>query len=343
MTRNYCTYFDSVYFTRGLALYHSMKVHCAPFRLFVLCLDDECFRKMLSMRLPEVFPIKIADLEAFDPALSEAKKNRSLIEYYFTCSPFLPLYVFRMHPDVGQLTYLDADLFFFSSPEPVFSEIGESPISIIPHRLAPSLGHLKNKYGVYNVGWITFTRSVAGLACLEWWRERCLELCSIRPDAAWYADQQYLDLWPGLFKGVAVLSHKGANLAPWNIANYRIAARETGVTVDDAPLIFFHFHAFARVNRWFYITHFARYGAKVGSEAVRGIYQPYIHAIESAEKEAGPASAHPADSIAAVRVPFIKRIFRRLRDIFHIPGALITREYLFRWPSDVNKPVRARW
>lgn len=340
MIRDYCTYFDSAYFSRGLALYHSMKAHCAPFRLFVLCLDEACFMKILSMRLPEVVLLKLTDLEAFDPALAEAKKDRSRIEYYFTCSPCFPLYLFRTHPDVERITYLDADLFFFSSPEPVLEEIGERPIAIIPHRLAPRLAYIEKKYGVYNVGWITFTRSAEGFACLEWWRERCLEYCSILPDAVWYADQQYLDRWPGLFKDVAVLSHKGANLAPWNIANYCISACEARVTVDDVPLVFFHFHAFARVNRWFYVTHFARYGAKVGSATVHGIYRPYIRALEIAEREAGPASADPANSIAVVRAPFLKRLFRKAFRAIQIAAFLATREYLLCWrltAMDKNK------
>jgi hypothetical protein len=331
MTRDYCTYFDSAYFSRGLALYRSMKAHCAPFRLFVLCLDDECFARIASMRLPEVVPVRLAELEAADPALAETKKSRSRVEYYFTCSPCFPLHVFRTHPGVERLTYLDADLFFFSSPEPVFAEIGESPIAIVPHRIAPSHAHFEKANGVYNVGWITFVRSAEGLACLEWWRERCLEWCSVRPDATRYADQKYLDQWPGLFKGVAVLSHKGANLAPWNVANYRVAARGGRVTVDGGPLVFYHFHAFGRINGWLYATHFGRYGTKAGSAVVRGIYRPYMRALEAAEKEGDPVPAGPAGS-APVRAPFSARLFRKARRAVQIAASLASREYLLRRP-----------
>jgi hypothetical protein len=37
---HFCTYFDSHYLARALALYDSLQEHCAPFELFVLCLDN---------------------------------------------------------------------------------------------------------------------------------------------------------------------------------------------------------------------------------------------------------------------------------------------------------------
>ena len=43
---------------------------------------------------------------------------------------------------------------------------------------------------------------------------------------------------------VKIIKNKGANLATWNIENYKIAKNEEGILVDDDPLVFFHFHGF---------------------------------------------------------------------------------------------------
>src|SRR5207244_8164736 len=91
------------------------------------------------------------------------------------------------------------------------------------------------------VGWVSFRRDAHALACLHWWRERCLEWCYDRYEDGRFADQKYLDDWPSRFQRVAVLQHKGANLAPWNLANYTIRANGDRVLVDEAPPILSHF------------------------------------------------------------------------------------------------------
>src|SRR6185369_9309965 len=125
---------------------------------------------------PELIPIPLEEFEAADPALLQAKANRSKVEYYFTCTPSLPLYVLNKNPEYDLVTYIDSDLYFYSSPEPLFEEMGDDSISVIEHRYAPHLLG-RERYGIYNVAWMSFRRTPDGLACLNWWRERCLEWC----------------------------------------------------------------------------------------------------------------------------------------------------------------------
>ncbi len=213
-----------------------------------------------------------------DKATPRLKKNRSRIEYYFTCTPSLPLYIFRRQPEISMVTYLDADLFFFDSPAPLFDEIADNSIAIIGHRYARRLSR-RSRYGSYNVGWISFRGDENGLACLNWWREMCLEWCYDRFENGRFADQKYLDAWPDLFQNLVVLQHKGANLAPWNINNYRISYRDNKVWVDEDPLVFFHFHGFRQVLSWLYDTNFAGSRAKLTQEIKQHIFAPYIHAL----------------------------------------------------------------
>ena len=275
----YCTYFDHHYLARGLALYSSLKKHSPSFRLWVLCMDSLVYTLLSRLSLPNLTLIRIEDLESSDPQLLDAKSNRKLLEYYFTCTPSLPLFILNRYPDVPLITYLDADLFFFSDPAPIHEEIGDSSIAIIAHRFPQHLRHLE-VHGIYNVGWLSFRRSTEAFVCLQRWREQCIEWCTRRPENDRYADQKYLDEWPSLYRNLIVLRHKGANLAPWNLANYKIEWHDGRVWVDAQPLIFYHFHGLHPLRTWFYDSEMDRYQLKPSLKVMRRVYLPYIQSLK---------------------------------------------------------------
>ena len=288
MTRYFCTYFDRNYLPRGLALYRSLQRHCPGFQLWVLCMDRVCYDALTVLGLPGLQAIALDDYEQGDKDLLQAKQNRTLIEYYFTCSPSLPLFILNHDPRVDLITYLDADLFFFADPTPIYEELAERSIGIIGHRFPTSLQNLE-RYGIYNVGWVSFRRDAHALACLHWWRERCLEWCYDRYEDGRFADQKYLDDWPSRFQRVAVLQHKGANLAPWNLANYTIRANGDRVLVDEDPLIFFHFHRLRQIEGWVYDPRLVDYKTKASTVVRRNIYAPYIRMLAETAQHMPPA------------------------------------------------------
>jgi len=274
----FCTYFDSNYLLKGLTLYRSLIRHAIPFRLWVLCFDDLAYKILHKLALPEVTPLLLRDFEEGDEELLQAKGNRSQIEYYFTCTPSLPLYILKNHPEVDIITYLDADLFFFSAPSPVYKEIDKGSVLIVRHCFPPLLKHLE-VYGIYNVGLISFRKDDAGLQCLHWWRSRCLEWCHDRVEDGRFADQKYLDDWPTRFQGVVVIQHKGTGLAPWNVENYFLRLENGQVLVDSQPLVFFHFQGVKQMRRWLYNPDLAGYGVHTDSLLKQCIYGPYIREL----------------------------------------------------------------
>jgi hypothetical protein len=278
--RYFCTYFDSGFFVKGLALYQSLVRFASPFRLWVLCFDDFTYKTLQDLKLVEVVPISLKDFETGDEKLLQAKANRSRIEYYFTCTPSLPLYVLKNYPQVDLITYVDADLFFFSDLSPIYEELGNNSILIIGHRFSPRLKRLE-VYGFYNVGFLSFRRDNMGLQCLHWWRKHCIEWCYDRVKDGRFADQKYLDDWPTSFSDVVVLQHKGANLAPWNVANYSLELEKGKVLIDSEPLVFFHFHGFKKIGRLLYDPNLASYGVPSNSMIKRHIYNPYLRELRS--------------------------------------------------------------
>jgi hypothetical protein len=239
---DFCTLFDRNYLFKGLALHESLLAFAPDFTLHVLCMDDVVHQALSKMRLPSVQLIRLADFE--DEDLLRAKSTRSHAEYCWTCTPSLPLYVLDRQPGIESVTYLDADLWFFSDPAPLHAEMHSASVGIIEHRYAPELEHLAGDYGIYNVEFMVFRNDERGRACLAWWRERCLEWCYSRVEDGKFGDQKYLDDWPERFAGVAVLETVGAGLAPWNLRRYSVTKARGTYLVDGQPLVFFHYHSF---------------------------------------------------------------------------------------------------
>lgn len=288
--RDFCTYFDHRYMPEGLALYRSLAALDLEFRLWVLCLDEQCAEALHKLALPHIRIVPLSDIENGDTALLAAKAERTRIEYIFTLTPSWPLYILNHHPEVECITYLDADLSFFADPAPLFEELGAGSIAIIAHRFSPQLKERENA-GIYNVGWLTFKRDDNGLACLQWWRDRCLEWCRHVIEDGKYADQKYLDDWPTRFAGVVVLQHKGANLAPWNVGNYQLSLdrgpkNQSQVLVDGEPLLFYHFQGLEWLWPMVMDLFLHAYLVHPSAVLVRHIYAPYIALLGQTTREA---------------------------------------------------------
>ena len=292
MVEHFCTYFDHRYAPKGLAMWRSLKHHLPEATLHILCLTDACFEILQACRLRDVELYRLVDIERANPALVVARSNRSLFEYYFSLTPCLPLHVWHVHSDINRITYVDADVLFFASPRPVFDEIGGSSIGIIEHRFPPHLADL-NKYGRFNVGWLTFRRDHTAISCLETWRSQCLEWCYDRLEDGRFAEQKYLDTWPHTVPGLRIVQHKGANVAPWNLASFTLALAEGDLTLDGEPLLFFHAHGFqlASPGRT-RVSNLERYGVRETSDIESALLSPYEAALSAALMDiAGPLAS----------------------------------------------------
>lgn len=238
--RHFCTLFDSNYLLKGVAMLRTLKRHCPDANVHVLCMDGKTLEILKQLSLPDVSCLPLSEVE--DEALRAVKRERSMAEYCWTLSPCLPWYVLQKNPDIDFITYLDADLYFYSSLQPLFDEIGNASIVIIEHRFPPAMKHHEVK-GRFCVEWVSFRRDEQGLACLARWREQCIEWCFHILEEHRMGDQKYLDQWPSKYDGLHILQHLGAGVAPWNYSQYRFGKDAFGaITVNGTPLIFYHFH-----------------------------------------------------------------------------------------------------
>lgn len=259
----------------------TLKEHCPHAYVHVLCMDERTQTVLDALGMAHVSCIPLANLE--DEALLAAKKDRSVAEYCWTLSPSLPWYVLQQHPEIDFITYLDADLLFYSPVQPLFDEIGDASVVIIEHRFTPRLKHLEAN-GRFCVEWVSFRRDEEGMACLSRWREQCIEWCYYRLEQGRMGDQKYLDEWQERYPHLHILQHGGAGIAPWNYAQYRFGDDAHGhITVDNAPLIFYHFHQFQLLDS----GGFDRLSTFYTSECrePKAIYEAYEAALRSVLSE----------------------------------------------------------
>ncbi len=292
MTYYFCTYFDHRYSTRGLALYDSLREK-ADIHLYILCLDSLAFQIVgdIASGRSDLTAVPLDELEKHFPELLEAKANRSLIEYYFTLSPALPLFVLERYQQVDVITYLDADLFFYDSPAMIYQELGNHSILMTEHRFTPCLRDLE-RYGRYNVQYQSFRRDEQGLACLKRWKEQCQLWCYDRIEGDRYADQKYLDEWPERYPDLVISRIPGVGVAPWNIAGVKLELTDTGFLVNGGPLVFYHFHSLRNLMWHWFTTNFAAYKASVRQDNVATLYRQYVWRLDNVARNYGVSPYH---------------------------------------------------
>lgn len=294
--RHYCTLFDSKYLPQGLVLYESLQKHSSePFRLNALPLDEETERALESLQLPNLIVLGRRAFEA-DQDLLEIQNSRTHQEYAWTCASNLCEWLlFCPDCDLSEITYLDADLMFFSDPKVIFEEMDGASIAVIPHRLTENDQRDRlEKNGKFNVSWVTFKNDWAGKQCLARWSEQCRKRCSADVGCG---DQKYLDEWPDRYGALLrTIKNIGAGLAPWNLQTYGLYQFASGPPqlappcdhgfAGFVPVVFYHYHE-TRFDEWGAIR-LTNYPLRMGDVEI--LYKPYIAAVNAAKERI--ASVH---------------------------------------------------
>ena len=287
---NFCTIFDSNYFSKGLSLYFSLERVC-KFHLFIFTSEEKCFRLLEERNLINATIINIEKIE--DEKLLEVKTSRNKGEYYWTIKSYCIEYLFKIF-NLNMATYVDADTFFYSSPEPFFNELGSNSVLITPHNFSPKYkSEIKN--GIYNAGYITFRNTEDGINALNWWKGKCTEWCFIKKEDGKFGDQLYLNEL-SQFKGIHILKHRGI-LANWNVQQYRFI--KTGESIEGIThsnekfkVVFYHFHYLK-----FYDSAEVELGRKyLSGEVFELFYKPYIRFLyESAPEDLQGSAKKPVN------------------------------------------------
>jgi len=265
----------------------SMHQHCDDFALHVLAWDYETVGNWGSYIHITTRADFIARHPDFEPSRLPGPP-RSPVD---TVATVRWQFFADVMAEIGQpLTTLDGDVWFFSSPEPVFAEIGRAPMAVCPHRIPPAARGLPGVtyethwiYGEFNSG-ITYWADPAPLAEMaaltrEWsYTEVRRHPVDGRPD---FGDQGALER-VARRHGAHVIAHEGFNVAPWNLHNQRLAKAvyDNAVYFGPEPVVGFHFSSLrlAPDGSAAQLAN-ADYEVERAPGAVELIYEPYLAAM----------------------------------------------------------------
>ena len=278
--RYFCTALDQNSLIRGVALHRSLSDHAGEFELVVLCLDESVADFLGRSALSQVRPLSLMELLKRHPRLAGARTDRTPAEFHLTCVPWLLSHLLAQLPRGALLTYVDASVFLFASPAPVFDEIGEASVALLPYRFPPGLTYLE-RHGKFSASWISLRHDSTGETCATEWAEKCAEWCFLLFEATRYGSQKYLDAWPARFPGTVVLTHPGANLGPWNLKDAALTAGKPGLRVNKRPLISFDFRDLADVGQNLYDPGLHAYDAALTPVLRDQIYRPYLRQLHA--------------------------------------------------------------
>jgi hypothetical protein len=273
----FVTHFNHRYLSRGLALIQSLG---SKTNILVFCHDNKTYEVIQGLGLENLTAIELEILENAYPELDSAKSSRAILEYYFLLSPYVVHYALTFL-NASLAVYIDADTFFFQDPNLALAELDPyCDVAIIPHRFDTKNSYM-NKYGIYNVGWVSFRNTTGGMQILEFWRESCLNSTSTVPTEKIFGDQKYLDFFAKVGPGVQVISHPGMNAAPWNCRDVKL--QNQVLFHEELPLIFFHFSGLKNFA-FFSAIGFAGYSKRPKQIVKRQIYKKYISTLARLEK-----------------------------------------------------------
>ena len=283
---NFCTLFDSNYLDRGLALVESLNAVENNFVLYIFAFDDMAYNILAKLQLRNV--VVVSEKSILDDELRKIKSGRTRTEYCWTCTPAIIQYVFKNYK-VNSCTYIDADMFFYASPQVLFDEINISgcDVSVIEHRFSSFVTKKMNEemHGRYCVEFNTFFNNENGNRILDWWKQKCLSDCSMKVSKEGFGDQKYLDEWTQLFTGVYELKNLGAGVAPWNLSAYRLLQNnEKQIFLSykrkvDCQLIFFHFQGLQFLGKNQVFTNAYSEPGRKDHEMINRLYDEYIEKI----------------------------------------------------------------
>ena len=172
-----------------------------------------------------------------------------IIELSTSLKAYIALELFNKFEKV---VFLDPDTCLFHSIEPIINDLEINSVVLTPHYTTPQVNDISEsdlgmlRFGPYNLGFFAVKRTEQGKKFLEWWSERCMNLCFMESQFGLSVDQKWISIAQCFFHDIHVSFNQGYNVAAWNSWERIISKDANGsyIVNNKDPLVFFHFSNF---------------------------------------------------------------------------------------------------
>lgn len=247
--RCFCTIITSNYIHYALALHDSLLEQNKDAKLAIFISKGELVPSHETEILTREEKVEIYYYSQLKDFGLTSKLNKKYYQDYHDAYRWgmKPVFINFLLQKYEQVVYLDSDLYFYNDYNFIFRELKKYNVLLTPHwRVTDPQYDYFNfldsfRDGLYNAGFIGASSGAED--AMEWWAQMILFKCEVNRDAGFYVDQRYLDILPVSFKNVKALSHRGCNVANWNMAECRRTPGKEGVVFinNEYPIIFIHY------------------------------------------------------------------------------------------------------
>jgi glycosyltransferase involved in cell wall biosynthesis len=159
--------------------------------------------------------------------------------------------------------YLDPDIRVFSELIEIPKHLVSASIALTPHTLheIPRDGLRPSDFdimasGTFNLGFIAIRNCTESYEFLRWWNERLIFDCISDIENNLFTDQRWIDFVPSYFS-FSIIKDYGYNVAYWNLHERKMSRLDSGITLNEQPLRFFHFSGYKPDMPWVLSKHVA--------------------------------------------------------------------------------------
>lgn len=274
----FCTFVNYGYLDRALAMLESMRQCIEAFSIEILCFDTATVDFFNKHSFPEVICMPISDFEKRQPDVAATKNERTQSEYFFTCTPSFICDVLERNPSINIITYIDADMIFYNTPQPIFELMKNKSIMATEHGFIERDMH-NLKYGRFNAGWVTLRNNSTGKECAYRWRNQCVAWCFDRLEDNKFADQKYIDEWPELYADQMLIAPPSINCGPWSLVKNELTQKDETLMLNHQPLVAYHFQGLRIFSpNHFYLGYYFPYSPTL---ILKTLYYPYVRTLVS--------------------------------------------------------------
>ena len=267
---HFVTLFNYNFLPQGLATLNSLQSNSNCI-IWIVCLDEKVYEFLKNKNFNYVNLIPLKELE--NNMEKNYRKNRSFLEYCWMLTPFSIKYVLKQDPNIKQVTYIDADVFFYKNVDPIFEEfkLSSRDIFITEHGYHRDYNKAANS-GLFCVQFLIIKNNDNAEIIRNEWEKKCIESTTIDYSKNIVGDQKYFDDLYIKYKNDFCVS-KNLNFfqAPWTLN--RFAPEDT---------IMYHFHSFRVLENKVQLYYG---GYKLDENIIEKIYIPYVRSINEILKK----------------------------------------------------------